>query len=145
MRIGDIEAAKEEFYLALDDPDWLTQRLADLYVANLDALPDLSLAMICSHFSPASTSSLRMVPCYTPATRSMVETLLPSSRSERTISPISIVSDPESEADFWMRCNPVTQTDFEIQQQERIDWTRCNGPGDAHNDTPGLRMAGRRS
>lgn len=36
MRIGDIEAAKEEFYLALDDPDWLTQRLADLYVANLD-------------------------------------------------------------------------------------------------------------
>ena len=36
MRIGDIEAAKEEFYLTLDDPDWLSQRLADLYVANLD-------------------------------------------------------------------------------------------------------------
>jgi len=36
MRIGDIQAAKEEFYLALDDPDWLTRPIADLYVANLD-------------------------------------------------------------------------------------------------------------
>ena len=40
MRIGDIEAAKEEFYLALDDPDWYfpheRQNFIDLYVANLD-------------------------------------------------------------------------------------------------------------
>lgn len=36
MRIGDIEAAKEEFYLALDDQDWLTRPIVDLCVANLD-------------------------------------------------------------------------------------------------------------
>jgi hypothetical protein len=40
MRIGDIEAAKDEFYLALDDPDWHfpheRQNFIDLYVANLD-------------------------------------------------------------------------------------------------------------
>ena len=41
MRIGDIEAATEEFYLALDDPDWYSpherRNIIDLYVANLDA------------------------------------------------------------------------------------------------------------
>ena len=40
MRIGDIEAAKEESYLALDDPDWCfpygRQNFLDLYIASTD-------------------------------------------------------------------------------------------------------------
>ena len=39
-RIGDIEAAKEEFYLALDDPNWCfpygRQNFIHLYMASLD-------------------------------------------------------------------------------------------------------------
>src|SRR5260370_13063172 len=51
--------------------------------------PRIFSAMMRSHFSPASSSSFRIVVWWTPVTRSMLETLLPSSKSERTISAFS--------------------------------------------------------
>ncbi len=77
--------------------------------------------MIRSHFSPASTSSFRIVPWWTPVMRSTLETLFPSSKSERTISAFSIGRYMPSSGVSWASVKVLEHW----QQRKRRSPLRC--------------------